>query len=439
MTGEEELVWVLACSSPRLKPRDAVARSMPTARALLLAPLIGVFVGKRLQDLQGRQTLVIESRLSAAELHAELHGHRIVHLGGQHRAGTTLLLEGLAAHSNVAVHDSGATASRSMSEDLEHGDGSEAKADAALLTEKLHREGIFLQDVYPVSSLDHPPRFFVRRRVSRMICALMPSFEGFLLQRLPSHVAEALLPWVGCTLREGIGGYAFSNSSRLGASHAVANEAGALRLFRQWVPHWDLRRPVLVEKSPSNARAIGMLSAMWAAGRAASYSFVFISRHPLPQAFAMLAFVEPADVTLHSQLAHYLSIEESIRDDSRRHLSSVALLSLEGLTRQPHRTLSRLLSWLGLPEDEAGLGRWAVAVRPDPNAKYMQQYAEQRQASLQAEERHARLVETFGTRVSAVTGYQLDGQTDDYANPPARGEGWQRGWAGASGLELAVL
>ena len=307
---------------------------MPTLR-VVLAPFIGLFVAQRLQGLRNRQSLVVESPLSDDALRAELRRHTIVHLGGQHRGGTTVLLEGLAAHPQIAVHNLSATARRAMEEDHQRkgrrsdgsgsGSGSEATENADVLLKKLHGEGIFLQDVYPKSSLDHQPTFFLRRHVSRFVCAIAPSVEQIVQLRFPSAAADMVLPWVGCTLREGIGGYALSQSSRLEASNALAGEAGALRLFRQWAPHWDLGRPVLVEKSPSNARAIGLLSTMWA-GRAASCAFVFISRHPLAQAFAMLTFVEPADVTLHSQLSHYLAVEETIQQDARRHLQSVALL-----------------------------------------------------------------------------------------------------------------
>lgn len=136
-----------------------------------------------------------------------------------------------------------------------------------------------------------------------------------------------LQAWVGCRLREGIGGYALAPSSRLGSDHPLAEEGHALRLFAQWATHWDLSRPVLLEKSPSNARAIGMLAAMWRLGRAADARFIFISRHPLLQALAMRAFVEPADAALAHQVEHWCAVEESIRADARAELSSAAALA----------------------------------------------------------------------------------------------------------------
>lgn len=423
---------------------------MPRPRDLL-APVAGLLVAARLASLLDRQSLVIESSLGAEELRALLRNHTIVHIGGQHRGGTTLLLEGLASNPSISVHElsSATTEAMRLSSVDSAGFGADpaaaaqvAKERASLLSSKLHNEGIFLQDVYPKTSLDHQPRFFLRRRVARLVCAALPSLGDTIRRRLSPPLADGLLPWVSCRLAEGIGGYAFSGASRLGADHPLADKAGALRLFSQWAPHWDMSRPLLLEKSPSNARAIGMLSAMWTAANAAGARFIFISRQPIAQALAMRAFIEPGDATLADQLEHWLCVEEAIRDDARRHLRSVALLSLEGLAAAPASTLDRLLGWLGLPAEAHGgggtLARWAEGVRASPNAKYVAAYRESL-GGLHGREDHVALVDRFARRVADVSGYALDGPIDDFHNAPVRDRAWRAQWVNGHPLSIEVV
>jgi hypothetical protein len=423
---------------------------MPQLR-VCLAPVAGLLLAARLASFLNRQSLVVESSLNTEDLRALLRNHTIVHIGGQHRGGTTLLLEGLASSPFIAVHDLRAATADAMrlSSVGSAGVGADlaeaarmAGERATLLSSKLHNEGIFLQDVYPKTSLDHQPRFFLRRRVARLACAAVPSLGDAIRRLLPGSLADGLLPWVSCRLAEGIGGYAFSGASRLGGDHPLADEAGALRLFSQWAPHWDMSRPVLLEKSPSNARAIGMLSAMWAAANAAGARFIFISRHPIAQALAMRAFIEPGDATLTDQLEHWLCVEEAIRDDARTHLRSAALLSLEGLAAGPGPALVRLLEWLGLPAevDDGGdkFPRWADGVSASPNVKYVSAYREILK-DLRGREEHVALVERFARRVADVSGYALGGPIDDFHNAPLRDDAWRLQWVGGHPLSIEVI
>lgn len=209
---------------------------MPTFR-VLLAPVAGLLLASRLAGLLDRQSLVVESGFDAEELQALLRNHTILHVGGQHRGGTTLLHEALATHPSIAAHDLGPATARALgsSDSGAPADAAAVEERASILSSKLHNEGIFLQDVYPKTSLDHQPLFFVRRRAARLACAALPGLEALLERALPPALADRALPWASCRLRDGIGGYARSRSSRLGAGHPLATEAGALRLFSQWV------------------------------------------------------------------------------------------------------------------------------------------------------------------------------------------------------------
>ena len=224
---------------------------------VFLAPFAGLLVALLFRSPTSR--LVRHAPLSRAEIQAHLSNHTLVHIGGQHRGGTTLLWRALATDPAIAAHGGEPTSGPNDADPRE-----------------LHGEGLFLQDVLPHFGLDHPPLFFAQRRVARLACAVWG-------QSLEQQAPSWLRPWVACRATEGIGGYALSAASRLGPEHPAASEREGLRLFAQWAAHWELGRPVLLEKSPSNAMSAGALHAMWRAAGVAegSVRFIFISRYAL--------------------------------------------------------------------------------------------------------------------------------------------------------------
>ena len=403
---------------------------MPRPLASAAAVLAGLLVGPLLSSLRPSR-LVREAPLTESGIDAHLRNHSFVHVGGQHRGGTTLLWRLLGTDPAVAAHGSD-TLPRSP--EPEAG----AVPDGVTLEDphELHGEGIFLQDVYPKAALDHPPGFFARRRVARLACAAWPSLE----QRAP----EWLRPWIACRATEGIGGYAFAASPLLSPEHPAVSRQSGRRLFAQWAAHWDLRRPVLLEKSPSNALAAGGLHALWrlAGADVGSVKFVFITRHPLMQAYAMRAFVD--DLSLEQLVAHWLAVETGLQAGCRRgappaHL--VALTSLEQLTADPVGTVRRLRRWLGVPEADAGRG-WAQtpateaalrAVRAAPNARYAAEHIARLDADGAARREHERIVAVHGDAIAAVSGYTactVHAREDCYASPPQRDAAWRRAWLG---------
>ena len=313
---------------------------------MVVSVRLGAFLGSLRSDV------VVNAPLSRDDILALHANHSFVHIGGQHRGGTTLLSQAFDTHPLVSTMVANASGERT-------GMDGDAKY--------LHGEGVFLQDVYPRFMLDHPPMFFIHRRVRQTVCYLSPSLASLLEGQLPF-----LAPWVACRAREGIGSYALSPASHLGAEHPLANRINALRLLRQWASHWDLRRPVLIEKSPSNVLTWGLLRTMHAQLREASGAaapaaqphvlpvtvamgtarFIFLTRHPVMQALAMGAFVD--DLDLSQLVEHWLAVEESLRGEVRRHPGgSLAMLSLEGFTSRPRATVASLLAWIGVPSASA--------------------------------------------------------------------------------------
>ena len=449
---------------------------MAPSLSAFAAPLLGVLVAKMLAAVNNGDKHVREfcnewqhDAISCdLALDAHLENHTVVHVGGQHRGGTTLLASAFATHPLIATH----------------GIYDAAATDAP---QHLHGEGLFLQSVYPKLSLDHPPLFFLKKRAL--------------------WVGDTLLWLLGvsetwredhCRLLEGAGSYALSSHAREMArpGHPLAARAPpARRLFSQWAARWDLSRPVLLEKSPSNALAAVMLSGMWAAAGSRGTRFVFITRHPIMQSLAMQPFVD--DLKLRGLVQHWLAVEEGIRGGARRGLEerSVAMLSLEALASRPRHVMDALLAWLNL-EPRCHYGRygcaaagggdhwaglrvldiddsamslehpgparfcsaatkeyiathrvrdddgtiwserpqaaaWLRTVHGDPNQKYADRYADELEDSELARERHEALVAEFGQRVYDVSGYYLDppgSYRQTWRLQPSRSPEWWGQW-----------
>ena len=157
-----------------------------------------------------------------------LREHRFVLMGGPHRGGTTLLWRLLAQHPMVSAF-------------AEHSDTD-------------YGEGAFLQTVLP--------RFGVGEEGLRQT---FPSAQG---------------------LSTGLGRYAFAPDAHLTEASRLHTNRSRLRLLSEWGFHWNLSRPVLLEKTPTNMVTSRLLQALLAPAA----SFVFISRHPLAVSLAHLHF-----------------------------------------------------------------------------------------------------------------------------------------------------
>lgn len=418
------------------------------AAALLAAPL-SLLVAALLAP---RRSLVRESGFTPAELALHAANHTFLHIGGQHRGGTTLLWRALSSHSSISAHYGG-------------GRAEPAELGAELSARELNGEGIFLQDVYPRFSLDHPPHFFVRKRLRHIGCGAVR-----VLRRAPRAEEPAWLSdW--CRGLEGIGSYALSPLAALQPSaDERANRRAALTLLSQWASHWGaegLERPWLLEKSPSNALIAPWLSAVWGSVSAPA-KWVFITRHPLAQCLAMASFVD--DLDTRQLLEHWLAVEEASRRAARAlPPGSVLLTSLERLAAHPAATVRSVLCWAGggggsskrapalAPEcslepawRETDAARsWLDAVRPRPNERYAARYRanlERRESAPDAARRalagHRDLVREFETRVASLSGYSLgvaaaetareeEALYGGFGRPPARDSAWLERWLGA--------
>jgi len=332
---------------------------------------------------------------------AQLRNHTLLHIGGLHRSGTTLLWEALARHPAVGK--------------LEFQPGADRRH--ASWINKVYNEGIFLQSVYPKFGLDHR-RFVLKKWASQ------------LARKIP-FMPESFLAWTH--LREGVGRFALNPDHHLSEVSPLVHEGSQVQLLNQWGIFWDVRRPVLMEKSPSNLVIAPFLHRLWGLGLDRSPArFLFVQRHPIAVALATLrAGGETADdLSVADLVENWLAAEERRAEDERRYFgaqqapedevaagaqrglgSARALtltVTLEEVCREPARILREILDWLGLQPEESALRALESSVQRDPNEKYFRAYCKGLAAKTSmAIQEHADLVSRFADRVRAVAPYDL--------------------------------
>lgn len=138
----------------------------------------------------------------------------------------------------------------------------------------------------------------------------------------------------------GAGRFAFRPEAHLTEESPLATPANAERLFEQWSRHWDLGRPVLVEKSPPNLVMTRFLQALFPQCRQ-----VVVVRHPVVVALSTSRWAQTTP--LRRLIEHWLTAYETFLADAA-YLPAVHVVRYESLVAEPERTLAELAAFLGL-------------------------------------------------------------------------------------------
>ena len=250
--------------------------------------------------------------------------HHFVLVGGPHRGGTTLLWRLLAHHQEVSAFAEGVDSDFS--------------------------EGSFLQTV-------------------------LPTF-GVGMER----------PGPGMQ-KVGLGRYALSAQSHMTEAHPLNTDASSCRLISEWGFYWNLTKPVLLEKTPTNMVTSRLLQALLAP----TASFLFITRHPLAVSLAHQRWPCCKSMTIPSLILHWLASHQWLLADMR-HLRHTRVLVYEDLAMRPREVLADVLSWLRLPPLAINA---RAHVRPHSNAKYERAYCELHLSSPQAMHGHCAMAQAL--------------------------------------------
>jgi len=138
----------------------------------------------------------------------------------------------------------------------------------------------------------------------------------------------------------GPGRFARRPAAHLTEASPLLTPDTAARLLAQWRPHWDLSKPVLVEKSPPNLIMARFLQAAFPDAR-----FVMVVRHP---AIVSLSTRKWARLrSLGALLDHWFQAHRLFEQDAA-HLRRLLVVKYEQLVAAPEQTLAEIAGFLGL-------------------------------------------------------------------------------------------
>ncbi len=136
------------------------------------------------------------------------------------------------------------------------------------------------------------------------------------------------------------GRFGFAPEMHLTETSPLVSEGNARKLFEEWSPHWDLSRPLLLEKSPPNLLKTRFLQALYP-----SSAFVVIVRHPIPVSIPTARW--RGTRRYDRMFEHWLRCHALFAAD-REHLKRVHVLQYEQLVRDPATVLRETFEFLEL-------------------------------------------------------------------------------------------
>lgn len=303
--------------------------------------------------------------MSRDEVFAHLQNHTILHLGGMHFTGLTLLAEAVSQSSDVAG--------------MRHQEGSDRRK--AHWVSDISNDGIFLQSVYPKFGLDHK-QFFFRKWISKYAKKIFPQ----------SMVEKS--NWM--MLRDGIGRFALHPDHRVNERSSLVEPRAQVHLFSEWALFWDLGKKVLLEKSHSNLVASPFLHSLWGLDRTSSPArFLFLQRHPLALGLSTIRRAGRVvdDPSLEDIIANWLAGEERRVEDWCNYFEKYSI----------GKDAYRVMQFEEILADPR-----KGKVSKDANEKHFGLYCDHLvHGDHRVIDEHHRLVQRFRSRVLAVSSYDL--------------------------------
>ena len=137
----------------------------------------------------------------------------------------------------------------------------------------------------------------------------------------------------------GAGKFGFNPESYLDETSSLATKNNAQELYSQWTNFWNLRAPVLLEKSPPNLVRTRFLQYVFPN----SY-FITILRHPVAISYATHRRTKRP---IFSLIQHWLICHKRFYDD-REYLRNVHVIKYEDLVSSPQKTMDTIYAFLGV-------------------------------------------------------------------------------------------
>jgi hypothetical protein len=159
------------------------------------------------------------------------------------------------------------------------------------------------------------------------------------------------------------GRFGFAPEMHLTESSPLVSDESARALFAEWSPHWDLSRPLLLEKSPPNLIKTRFLQALFPGS-----AFVVVIRHPIPVSIPTAKW--RGTRRYDRMFEHWLRCHALFQAD-REHLDRVHVLTYEQLVRDPATELRSVFEFLEVEPTAP-----SESVDTKANAKYFRRWKE---------------------------------------------------------------
>jgi hypothetical protein len=171
------------------------------------------------------------------------------------------------------------------------------------------------------------------------LLAAHPEISGFSETGVPEDEGQHLQTvYPAAKVWGGPGRFGFAPEAHFTEAQASADKAG--QLFEEWSPHWDLGRPVLLEKSPPNLLKTRFLQALFPRSQ-----FVVLLRHPIAVSLATAKWRRTR--RLGRLVEHWLRCHEIFEAD-KPELERVHVIRYEDLVREPEPVLRGVFDFLEL-------------------------------------------------------------------------------------------
>lgn len=194
------------------------------------------------------------------------------------------------------------------------------------------------------------------------LLAAHPEISGFAGTGVPAEEGQHLQSvYPPAATYGGPGRFGFAPESHLTETSPLASEESARAIYDEWSRHWDLGRPILLEKSPPNLLKTRFLQALFPGS-----AFVVIVRHPIPVSIPTAKW--RGTRRYDRLLEHWLRCHALFEND-REHLERVHVLQYEQLVRDPVGVLREIFEFLELGPIAPG-----ERVESGANEKYFRQW-----------------------------------------------------------------
>lgn len=133
--------------------------------------------------------------------------------------------------------------------------------------------------------------------------------------------------------------FATAPGARITEESELVTNANRTSLLASWGAYWDLAKPVLLEKSPSNLIRTRFLQALFPEA-----AFATIVRHPIPTAIAVSKWTGASmyEICKHWLVAHQMFLED------RDVLTRSVLVRYEDLLEKPDEETRKIFDLVGL-------------------------------------------------------------------------------------------